>query len=91
MIDKVYKKNENYYPKVFLGKYDFNKDTEIYSNNSYYVDSDEEYYEKMCRFIFRNIKKIWWISFKEIRKNIRHFYKLGNFYKLGTLKFPPKM
>ena len=42
---------------MFLGKYDFNKDIEIYSNNSYYVDSDKEYYEKMYRFIFRNNKK----------------------------------
>ena len=42
---------------MFLGKYDFNKDIEIYSNNSYYVDSDEGYYEKMYRFIFRNNKK----------------------------------
>ena len=38
------KKNENYYPKVFLEKYDFDKDIKkIYSNNSYYVDCNEEY------------------------------------------------
>ena len=43
----MYKKNKtNYYPKVFLEKYNFNKDIEIYSNNSYYVDSDEEYYDE---------------------------------------------
>ena len=31
---------------MFLEKYNFNKDIEIYSNNSYYVDSDEEYYDE---------------------------------------------
>ena len=40
MIDSVYKENENYYPKVFLEKYNFNKDIEIFSNNSYYVNYD---------------------------------------------------
>ena len=53
MNDSVYqKKIENYYPKVFLEEYDFNKDTEIYSNNSYYVDSDEEYYDEECIDLF---------------------------------------
>ena len=37
MIDSVYRKDENYYPKVFLEKYN--------SNNSYSVDSDEEYFD----------------------------------------------
>ena len=32
--------------KLFLPNYNFNKDIEIYSNNSYYVDSDEEYYDE---------------------------------------------
>ena len=40
LIDSVYKENENYYPKVFLEKYNFNKDIEIFSNNSYYVNYD---------------------------------------------------
>ena len=29
LIDLVYKKNENYYPKVILEKYDFNKNIEF--------------------------------------------------------------
>ena len=45
LIDLVYKKNENYYPKVILEKYDFNKNR-ICSNYSYYEDSDEEYYDE---------------------------------------------
>ena len=43
---------------MFLEKYNFDKDLEIYSNHSYYLDLDEEYHdEKMYRFIFRNIVK----------------------------------
>ena len=43
MIGSVYKKKKkNYYPKVFWEKYSSNKDIEIYSSNSYYIDSDEE-------------------------------------------------
>ena len=42
LVDSVYKKHYNYYLKKFLKIYNFNKDTEIYYNNFYYVDSDEE-------------------------------------------------
>ena len=64
LIDSVYKKNENYYTKVFSEKYDFNKDIEIYSHNSYYVDSREEYYDKKFIDLFLEIiRKIWWIYF----------------------------
>ena len=63
MIDSVYKKH-NYYPKKLLGIYNFNKDTEVYSNNSSYVDSDEEYYDEKCMNLFlETIRKIWWIYF----------------------------
>ena len=65
MIDSVYKKKKkNYYPKVFLEKYNFNKDIEIYSNNSYYVDSDEEYYdEEYVDLFLETIRKMRWIYF----------------------------
>ena len=44
---------------MLLEKYYFNKDIEIYSNNSYYVESDEEYYEGKCRDLFlETIRKI---------------------------------
>ena len=33
LIDSVYIKDENYYSKLFIQKYNFNKDIEIYSNN----------------------------------------------------------
>ena len=55
MIDSVCRKNENFYPKVFLEKHNlitiekkmsiFKNDAEIYSNDSdkeYSDDSDEE-------------------------------------------------
>ena len=52
-IGSVYKINENYYPKMFLEKYNnFNKDIEIYCNNSYNVDSDEGYYDEKCAGLF---------------------------------------
>ena len=33
LIDSVNIKDENYYSKLFIQKYNFNKDIEIYSNN----------------------------------------------------------
>ena len=86
MIDSVYEKNEYCYPKVFLEKYSFDKDIEMYSNNSYFVESDEEYYNEKCidLFIFRNNKKN---AINLFLKNIR---KKNFFLKLGTLKFPPE-
>ena len=42
MIDSIYRKNQNYYLKVFLDK-------EIYYNNS-----DEEYYEKCINLFSEN-------------------------------------
>ena len=44
---------------MFLEKCYFNKDIEIYSKNSYYVDSDEEYYdEKFIDLFLETIRKI---------------------------------
>ena len=43
MIDSVYRKDGNYYTKVFLEKCNFNNEIEIYSDDSCNVDSDEEY------------------------------------------------
>ena len=43
---------------MFLEEYNCNRDIEFFSNNSYFVDCDEEYYNEiyMCGFIFRNNK-----------------------------------
>ena len=75
-------KNQYYYPKVLLEKYYFDKDIEIYSNNSYYVESDEEYYEGKCRDLFlETIRKIWQIiQFKKIKNK--------NFFKPMDFKIP---
>ena len=53
LIDSVYRKDKNYYPKLVLEKYNsiiietkmsnFDNDIEIYSDESYNVDSDREY------------------------------------------------
>ena len=46
----MYRKDENYYPKVFLEKYYFIENIEIFCSNF-----DEKYYdEDMSKFIFRN-------------------------------------
>ena len=59
ILIKFIKKIEYYYLKVFLEKYYFDKDIEIYSNNSYYVESDEKYYDKKCIDLFlETIRKI---------------------------------
>ena len=51
---------------MVLEKYNFNKDIEVYSNNSYYADSDEEYYDEKFRDLFlETIRKIWWIYFSK--------------------------
>ena len=61
--------------------YNINKNIEIYSNDSYYVDSNEEYYNGKCIVLFlKTIRKIWWKK----RQNIR------TFFKLETWKFPPE-
>ena len=53
MIDSIYRKDENYYPKVFLGKYYFIEDIEIYCSNS-----DAEYYDEECINLFlKTLKK----------------------------------
>ena len=45
LIDSVYIKDENYYPKVFLEKYNFIEELEIYFYDSYKVGYDEEYFD----------------------------------------------
>ena len=47
LIDSIYRKYENYYPKVFLEKYYFIEDIEIFCSNS-----DEEYYDEECMNLF---------------------------------------
>ena len=57
-------KNENCYPKPFLEKYNFNIYIEIYSNNSYYADSDEKYHDgKFMDLFLETIRKIRWSFF----------------------------
>ena len=54
----IYRKDENYYLKVFLEKYNF------HSNNFYYEDSAEKCYDEKCIDLFlETIRKIWWIYF----------------------------
>ena len=47
LIDSIYRKDENYYLEVFLEKYYFIKDIEIFCSNS-----DEEYYDEECINLF---------------------------------------
>ena len=49
---------------MLLEKYIFNKDKEIHSNNSYYLNSDKEYYdEKYLDLFLETIREIWLICF----------------------------
>ena len=50
MIDSVYRKDQNYYSKVFLEKYYFIEDMKIYCSNS-----DEEYHDEECTNLFFDI------------------------------------
>ena len=67
-IDSIYKKDEKYYPKVFLEKYYFVEDRNfnlilIYSN------SDEAYYDEECINLFLETLKSSFLRYK--------FFKLG--------------
>ena len=52
LIESGYRK-----AKVFLEKHNSNKEIEICSDNSYWVDFDEEYYDAKYEDFFRNNKK----------------------------------
>ena len=53
MTDSIYRKDENYYRKVFLEKYYFIEDIEIDCSHS-----DEEYYDRECINLFsKTLKK----------------------------------
>ena len=59
MIDSIYKKDGNYYPKAFLEIYNFNDDIEIYSdeeNSGDFDDSDEKI--QMNKILMKKIKSI---------------------------------
>ena len=71
------KANENYYPKAFLEKYNFNKGIKMYSNNSWEVHCDEEHDEKCIDLLLEAIRTIWGIYLKKNKK-----WKKGNFFKL---------
>ena len=47
LIDSIYTKDENYYPKVLLQKYYFIEDIEIFCSNF-----DDEYYDEECINLF---------------------------------------
>ena len=53
MIDSIYGKDKNYYPKVFLEKYYFIEDKEIFCSSS-----DGEYYDEECiNLLLETLKK----------------------------------
>ena len=70
LIDSVYRKDKNYYSKVFLEKYYFIEDIEIYCSNS-----DEEYINSFYKVLKK--KKFLTGDFKVLTWNIRSFLCLG--------------
>ena len=55
---------------MFLEKYNLSEDIEIYSNNSYYVDSDEECYDEKFKDLILETRKIWIYFLKKLRKSL---------------------
>ena len=47
LIDLIYRRNEDCYSKVFLEKYYFIEDIEFFC-----INSDEEYYNEKCAYLF---------------------------------------
>ena len=59
MIDSIYKKDGNYYPKVFLEIYNFNDDIEIYADEENSDDSDDSDKKiEMNKILMKKIKCI---------------------------------
>ena len=52
LVDSVYRKDENCYPKMFFEKYYCIEDMEIFCSNS-----DEEYYDEECINLFSETYK----------------------------------
>ena len=77
LIDSVYKKMNTTILKRVLEKYYFNKDIETYSNKSYYLEPDEEYYDEKCIDLFLGTK----------RKILQIYFLIGwvFFYILSSL------
>ena len=57
MIDSIYRKDEDYYPKVFVESYNFNDYVEIYSNEKYSVNSDEKIQINEIKCIYFYLEK----------------------------------
>ena len=59
MIGSIYKKDGNYYPKVFLEIYNFNDDIEIYADEENSGDSDDSDKKiEMNKILMKKIKCI---------------------------------
>ena len=57
LIDSVYRKDETYYPKVFLENYNFNDYIEIYSDEEYSDNSDEKIQINKIKCIYLYLEK----------------------------------
>ena len=56
-IDSVYRKDETYYPKVFLENYNFNDYIEIYCDEKYSGNSDEKIQINKIKCIYLYLEK----------------------------------
>ena len=57
LIDSVYRKDETYYPKVFLENYNFNDYIEIYCDEKYSDNSDEKIQINKIKCIYLYLEK----------------------------------
>ena len=82
LVDSIYRKDENYYSEVFLEKYCFIEDIQIYCSNS-----DEEYYDEKCINLFLKTHKkpeIFWpwdFKFSHVEARKFHFSKKKKFFQ----------
>ena len=67
MIDLIDRKDENYYPKVFLEKYYFIEHMKIFC-----INFDEECYDEECINFFKK-------TLRKKKKKVRHFFYAWDF------------
>ena len=73
LIDSVYKKDENYYPKVFLEKF---------IHNFFFLEKYKKFwFLRLCKFVLKYKKKIKIGARKfPFLQNIRNFLRVGSFH-----------
>ena len=88
MIDSVYRKDENCYPKVSLESYNFNDYVEICSDEEYSDDSDDKIQISKIKCIDLYLEKDK-LTNQQSSRNANQLFKgnISKFFKLRATKF----